>query len=197
MSNRLKRCNDGFAPGLCVVPGCEHAEQARRRIRRRVRLEVPRAVEITTASAPAVPAPQEPEPHTSPCAAPSPPSPRLAIVARIVDLVAEFYQIDREAILGKDRHKSLAEARVVCCWLARTQVMPTPSFPELARAMGNRDHTTIMSAVRRVEVLRQRDQWLASTITRLAAQVKAMQGPGVAKAEPQVELDGFESGRFG
>ena len=28
------------------------------------------------------------------------------------------------------------------------------SFPELGRAFGNRDHTTVMSAVRRVEALR-------------------------------------------
>jgi chromosomal replication initiator protein len=31
------------------------------------------------------------------------------------------------------------------------------SFPELGRAFGNRDHTTVMSAVRRVESLRKRD----------------------------------------
>jgi chromosomal replication initiator protein len=31
------------------------------------------------------------------------------------------------------------------------------SFPELGRAFGNRDHTTVMSAVRRVEELRAKD----------------------------------------
>ena len=31
------------------------------------------------------------------------------------------------------------------------------SFPELGRAFGNRDHTTVMSAVRKVEALRARD----------------------------------------
>jgi chromosomal replication initiator protein len=31
------------------------------------------------------------------------------------------------------------------------------SFPELGRAFGNRDHTTVISAVKRVESLRKRD----------------------------------------
>jgi chromosomal replication initiator protein len=31
------------------------------------------------------------------------------------------------------------------------------SFPELGRAFGNRDHTTVMSAVRKVEQLRASD----------------------------------------
>jgi chromosomal replication initiator protein len=31
------------------------------------------------------------------------------------------------------------------------------SFPELGRAFGNRDHTTVMSAVRKVDTLRQSD----------------------------------------
>lgn len=31
------------------------------------------------------------------------------------------------------------------------------SFPELGRAFGNRDHTTVMSAVRKVDALKQSD----------------------------------------
>jgi chromosomal replication initiator protein len=49
----------------------------------------------------------------------------------------------------------VAFARQVAMYLCRQRLKC--SFPELGRAFGNRDHTTVMSAVRRVEELRQRD----------------------------------------
>ena len=54
-------------------------------------------------------------------------------------------------ILDRDRHKSVALARQVAIYICRTYVRPTPSYPELGRWFGGRDHTTIMAAVRRIE----------------------------------------------
>jgi chromosomal replication initiator protein len=69
--------------------------------------------------------------------------------------VCGHFRLSNADLLSKDRHKSIAFARQVAMYLCRQRLKC--SFPELGRAFGNRDHTTVMSAVRRVEALRQKD----------------------------------------
>jgi chromosomal replication initiator protein len=69
--------------------------------------------------------------------------------------VCHHFHLTNAELLSKDRHKSVAFARQVAMYLCRQRLKC--SFPELGRAFGNRDHTTVMSAVRRVEALRQKD----------------------------------------
>jgi chromosomal replication initiator protein len=76
-------------------------------------------------------------------------------VADIQRAVCNHFRLTNAELLSKDRHKSVAFARQVAMYLCRQRIRS--SFPELGRAFGNRDHTTVMSAVRRVEALRQRD----------------------------------------
>jgi hypothetical protein len=71
------------------------------------------------------------------------------IVATVVRLVAKEYDLEPEALLSSLREKGPSEARQIACLLLRkTTVM---SFPELGRAFGGRDHTTIISAVKTAE----------------------------------------------
>ncbi len=69
--------------------------------------------------------------------------------------VCSHFSFSNAELLSKDRHKSLAFARQVAMYLCRQRLKC--SFPELGRAFGNRDHTTVMSACRRVESLRKQD----------------------------------------
>jgi chromosomal replication initiator protein len=69
--------------------------------------------------------------------------------------VCSHFSFSNAELLSKDRHKSLAFARQVAMYLCRQRLKC--SFPELGRAFGNRDHTTVMSACRRVESLRRQD----------------------------------------
>lgn len=69
--------------------------------------------------------------------------------------VCSHFRLSNGELLSKDRHKSVAFARQVAMYLCRQRLKC--SYPELGRAFGNRDHTTAMSAVRRVEALRQTD----------------------------------------
>jgi chromosomal replication initiator protein len=69
--------------------------------------------------------------------------------------VCGHFRMTNTDLLSKDRHKSVAFARQVAMYLCRQRLKC--SFPELGRAFGNRDHTTVMSAVRRVEALRASD----------------------------------------
>jgi hypothetical protein len=52
-------------------------------------------------------------------------------------------------LLGRDRHKSIAAARHVAMWVTRKRY--AMSFPDIGAVFGGRDHTSAMSACRRVE----------------------------------------------
>jgi chromosomal replication initiator protein len=85
----------------------------------------------------------------------APRRPEHMSVEDIQRAVCSHFRLSNTELLSKDRHKSVAFARQVAMYLCRQRLKC--SFPELGRAFGNRDHTTVMSAVRRVEQLRQRD----------------------------------------
>lgn len=70
-------------------------------------------------------------------------------------VVCHHFKLRTNDLLSKDRHKSIAFARHVAMYLCKQRLKC--SFPELGRAFGNRDHTTVMSAVRKVEALRGSD----------------------------------------
>ncbi|MDB4942261.1 MAG: dnaA [Labilithrix sp.] len=84
-------------------------------------------------------------------------SPRAseAGVDDIQRVVCHHFKLRTSDLVSKDRHKSIAFARHVAMYLCKQRLKC--SFPELGRAFGNRDHTTVMSAVRKVEALRGSD----------------------------------------
>lgn len=84
-------------------------------------------------------------------------SPRAseAGVDDIQRVVCHHFKLRTSDLVSKDRHKSIAFARHVAMYLCKQRLKC--SFPELGRAFGNRDHTTVMSAVKKVEHLREND----------------------------------------
>jgi len=85
----------------------------------------------------------------------APRRPEHMSVADIQRAVCNHFRLSTAELLSKDRHKSVAFARQVAMYLCRQRLKC--SYPELGRAFGNRDHTTAMSAVKRVEGLRSTD----------------------------------------
>lgn len=81
--------------------------------------------------------------------------PNEAGVEDIQRIVCHHFKLRSTDLLSKDRHKSIAFARHVAMYLCKQRLKC--SFPELGRAFGNRDHTTVISAVRKVEALRSTD----------------------------------------
>lgn len=81
--------------------------------------------------------------------------PNEAGVEDIQRIVCHHFKLRSTDLLSKDRHKSIAFARHVAMYLCKQRLKC--SFPELGRAFGNRDHTTVISAVRKVESLRGSD----------------------------------------
>lgn len=107
------------------------------------------------------------------------------VVEKIQRAVSHYYGVTVGDLLSYDRHKTLAEARHVACYLARTLPDPHPSYPELGRRFGNRDHTTIMQSCKRGEEIVAKNESLRSILV-VDADVPAEQLllPGLAKTIP-------------
>lgn len=89
--------------------------------------------------------------------------PHRAQPMRVDDIqrvVCHHFQLRSSDLVSKDRHKSVAFARHVAMYLCKQRL--SCSFPEIGRAFGNRDHTTVMSAVRKIEAQRADDLELRS-----------------------------------
>ena len=63
--------------------------------------------------------------------------------------VAEYFQMDVNDIRGARRHRSVLYPRQVAMFLCRR--LTEASLPEIGRAFGGRDHTTVMHAVDKIE----------------------------------------------
>ncbi|MEG2570909.1 MAG: chromosomal replication initiator protein DnaA, partial [Clostridia bacterium] len=67
----------------------------------------------------------------------------------IIREVSRFYQIDESAIIGKNRAKNTVFPRQVAMFLIRD--LTNLSFPDIGKAFGGRDHTTVMHSVNKIE----------------------------------------------
>ena len=76
-------------------------------------------------------------------------------VERIQNVVCNHFHVAPGDMLSKVRHRSVSRARHIAMFLCRQRLKC--SYPEIGRAFANRDHTTVMSAVRKVEALREHD----------------------------------------
>jgi len=83
------------------------------------------------------------------------PRAQLMCVEDIQRAVCHHFHLRSIDLTSKDRHKSIAFARHVAMYLCKQRLKV--SFPEIGRAFGNRDHTTVMSAVRKIEAQRDSD----------------------------------------
>jgi chromosomal replication initiator protein len=83
-------------------------------------------------------------------------------VSRIIEATAAHFGIATAAILGSARDKTISLARAVAMYLARQHT--GMSFPEIGRAVGNKNHSTVIAACQRVESLRDAGQLVCWTI---------------------------------
>ncbi len=72
-------------------------------------------------------------------------------IERIVAAAAEHFSLATPAIMGSGREKTVSVARAISMHLARQHT--GMSYPELGRAMGNKNHSTVIAACQRVEAL--------------------------------------------
>jgi len=71
-------------------------------------------------------------------------------IQTIINAVTDFYGVKVTDLQSKRRHRSVALPRQVCMYLARKHTRH--SLEEIGGYFGGRDHTTVMHAVRTIEV---------------------------------------------
>ena len=69
----------------------------------------------------------------------------------VLDTTAGLFGLTVEDITGKARTRDLVDARHIAMYVCRQLTNPPLSFPQIAKAFGGRDHTTVMNAVQRIE----------------------------------------------
>ena len=68
---------------------------------------------------------------------------------RIIELTGDLFGFTVEQITSGSRRRPLVDARQVAMYVTRN--MTELSYPDIGKAFGNRDHTTVMHAVRKIE----------------------------------------------
>jgi len=91
------------------------------------------------------------------------------IVRRICFLVAAYYGVPALDLRSERRFKEIILPRQVAMYLAsRTTLLSTP---KIGRAMGGRDHTTVLHGVRKIERLIKTDEKLAGDVRILSEKI--------------------------
>jgi len=76
---------------------------------------------------------------------------RAITIDQIQRRVAEHFNMKLADMHSERRARAVARPRQVAMYLAKQ--LTTRSLPEIGRKFGNRDHTTVMHAVRKIEEL--------------------------------------------
>jgi hypothetical protein len=92
--------------------------------------------------------------------------PPIALIQRIV---AARYQLSRKDMLSTLRTSDVSTARQIAMYIAR-QVTPLSSL-KIGRAFGNRDHTTVLHAINKINRLKASSPELVAEIEALTAEV--------------------------
>ncbi len=99
-------------------------------------------------------------------------------VESIQRLVATYFQVKVTDLKSNRRHKILVRPRQVAMYLCRKHA--GASYPELGSRFGDKDHTTIMSACRKIETQLKTDAHLRKQILDLERQFDAAAPTGEA-----------------
>jgi chromosomal replication initiator protein len=75
--------------------------------------------------------------------------PRRVRIEDIIKLVSRHYGVSKPDILSQRRHRSVVWPRQIGMYLSKQ--LTARSLPEIGRRFGNRDHTTVLHAIRKIE----------------------------------------------
>ncbi len=80
----------------------------------------------------------------------------------IISAVADYFAISVEDVMGRRRSRDIALTRQVAMYLIRD--LTSLSLPQIGRAIGNRDHTTVLYGVDKISALFEKDDALRRQI---------------------------------
>lgn len=88
--------------------------------------------------------------------------PKRVRIEEIQRIVSRHYNVPKTELLSNRRTRTIVKPRQVAMYLAKA--MTPRSLPEIGRRFGNRDHTTVLHAVRKIEGLVKTDPALEQEI---------------------------------
>ena len=90
---------------------------------------------------------------------------RIITVDKIQTIVSNYYNIPLSEMLSQRRSRPLARPRQVAMYLAKK--LTTRSLPEIGRRFANRDHTTVIHAVKTITRLSDQDDEMKKNINQI------------------------------
>lgn len=90
---------------------------------------------------------------------------RVITVDKIQNIVSNYFNIPLSEMLSQRRSRPLARPRQIAMYLAKK--MTTRSLPEIGRRFANRDHTTVIHAVKTITRLSEQDDEMKKNINQI------------------------------
>lgn len=98
-------------------------------------------------------------------------SQRRVTIDEIQRAVSAHFDVKQIDLISERRAVAIARPRQIAMYLAKR--LTTRSLPEIGRKFGNRDHSTVIHAVRRIEDLRTKDGDIDAAVRTLTRQLEA------------------------
>ena len=89
-------------------------------------------------------------------------SSKVITIEKIQNVTSNFYSINLEEMLSQRRSRPLARPRQIAMYLAKK--LTTRSLPEIGRKFANRDHTTVIHAVKTIDKLCQNTEEIRKNV---------------------------------
>ena len=90
---------------------------------------------------------------------------KIITIDKIQNVVSNYFNIALSEMLSQRRSRPLARPRQVAMYLAKK--MTTRSLPEIGRRFANRDHTTVIHAVKTITRLSEQDDEMKKNISQI------------------------------
>lgn len=153
-----------------VAYRAENAQQLRRRLFDPPNAVVDQGIDLKRKFVPVVLTPEpepiaapEPEPMlvepVVPAEPPPPPDVPMFLIGPmvndIIETVAAYYKLTPRDLISSRRTQNVVRPRQIVMWLAKN--LTTRSMPYIGKRLNDRDHTTVLHGVRKIEAMRQTD----------------------------------------
>ena len=91
-------------------------------------------------------------------------------IDKIIEIICGYYNVKKSDLIGKKRNKEIVDPRQICVYII-TELLDVP-LDSIGKALGGRDHTTIMHARDKVANNIKTNKGLKTTVSDLIAMIK-------------------------
>ncbi|MCK5945889.1 MAG: chromosomal replication initiator protein DnaA [Mycoplasmataceae bacterium] len=92
--------------------------------------------------------------------------------SRVILVVSNYYKINKKEIIGKSRKQNVVLARHIAMWLIRE--INKLSYAQIGKVVGGRDHSTVLSAINKVELSMKMDKSVRVAVDKIEHKIKSI-----------------------